>query len=83
MGGESTPSGICFLDILVSSKGEWGGAPKLTLRRPPQKKASSHTENTAAVRHTKKTFYCLKRNRGLPDMGNLKLNTTPVTAICS
>lgn len=57
MGGESTPSGICFLDILVSSKGEWGGAPKLTLRRPPpQKKASSHTENTAAVRHTKKHF---------------------------
>lgn len=56
MGGDSTPSGICFLDILVSRKGEWGGAPKLTLRPPPQKKASSHTENTAVVRQKKKHF---------------------------
>lgn len=52
-------------------------------QKPPSlpKMASPHTENTAAGRL--KTFYYLKRYRGLLDMGNLKLNTTLVTAVCS
>lgn len=48
---------------------------------PTSPKSKPHTVNTAAGRL--KTFYCLMNNRGLLDMGNLKSNTTPDTAICS
>lgn len=72
MGGDSTPSGICFLDILVSSKGEWGGAPKLTLRPPPPPKGKlPHREHSCSK--TKKNILLFKEEQRVAGHGQFKI----------
>lgn len=83
-GGDSTPRGTmlsrqpCASDREKKGNGGGGGTE---LPLPPRERQAP-TRRTQ-LQENEKMLYCLKSKEGLLDMGNLKLNTSPVIAVCS